>query len=391
MRGLLSLILCSCMSIASALADDDFPYTAAVSTDGVQVRCGPGWEYYSTQTLRRGERVEVYRHEPGGWLAIRPPEGSYSWVPLRQLESADKDVARVLIDGAVAWVGSDAEAVKQHKWQIRLDRGELVAILEKATMAVGPGFAQETYCKIAPPPGEFRWIHAEHASAPQSIAHRTSQRTIELVDFRPGSTAPPAPPRRKVSAEELAKLSKQVKELNVELSLLVTRDINEWNLSAMHDRTEALATEARDTRFAEEAREIADRVDEFKSLKRRYEQLGDMDSLAALDRPQGVSAAPRELDDEPVGTGVIPVSDGDSESHFSDIGWLMPVHSAKRIAPPFALLDDTGQVKCYVTPSPGLNLRRYVREHVSIRGQQRQVASLRATLVTADRVSKARK
>ena len=58
---------------------------------------------------------------------------------------------------------------------------------------------------------------------------------------------------------------------------------------------------------------------------------------------------------------------------------------------PIALLDDTGQVKCYVTPSPGLNLRRYVREYVSVRGQQRQVASLRATLVTADRVSKARK
>ena len=138
-------------------------------------------------------------------------------------------------------------------------------------------------------------------------------------------------------------------------------------------------------------REIAERVERFKSLKSRYEQLGDMDAVATIDRPEGVSAAPREIDDEPVGTGIIPASSGSSEDYFSDVGWLMPVHSTKRIAPPYALLDDQGQVKCYVTPSPGLNLRRYTREHVSVHGQQRKVDSLRATLVTASRVTKARK
>ena len=163
------------------------PLHGSVSTDGVEVRCGPGWDYYSTATLEAGQRVEVYRHEAGGWLAIRPPEGSHSWIPLRQVESAGQDVARVIVDGAVAWVGSTAESVTQHKWQVRLDRGELVVVLGKATMVVGPGFAQETYCKIAPPPGEFRWIHAEHASAPQAVAHRSSGRTIELVDFHTGN------------------------------------------------------------------------------------------------------------------------------------------------------------------------------------------------------------
>jgi hypothetical protein len=210
-----------------------------------------------------------------------------------------------------------------------------------------------------------------------------------LVDFRPGSTATERPARRSISAEDLEKLSEQFKELNVELSLLVTRDIAEWNLSALDERTRQLAEAARGTKYADEVREVAARVEEFKTLKRRYEQLGDVNAVA--DRGRGISAAPREMDDTPIGTGVTPASSGGDDDYFSDVGWLMPVHSTKRIAPPFALLDDTGQVKCYVTPSPGLNLRRYVREHVSVHGQQRNVASLRATLVTADRVRKARK
>ena len=88
-----------------------------------------------------------------------------------------------MIDGAVAWVGSDVSSVQQHKWQVRLERDELVEILGERSLSVGPGFATETYFQIAPPAGEFRWIHAENAVAPEALAHRSSGRTIELTDY----------------------------------------------------------------------------------------------------------------------------------------------------------------------------------------------------------------
>ena len=66
----------------------------------------------------------------------------------------------------------------------------------------------------------------------------------------------------------------------------------------------------------------------------------------------------------------------------------MPVHSTKRVAPPFALLDDDGRVQAYVTPAPGLNLRRYTKKYVGIVGEKAYVASLRATHVSAQRVVK---
>ena len=62
-----------------------FPYKAFVAADDVYVRSGPGENYYPTDKLKTGDQVEVYRHDPGGWLAIRPVPGSFSWVSARYL------------------------------------------------------------------------------------------------------------------------------------------------------------------------------------------------------------------------------------------------------------------------------------------------------------------
>ena len=51
-----------------------------ITADDVYVRSGPGENYYPTDKLKAGQEVEVYRHDPGGWYAIRPPKGSFSWV-----------------------------------------------------------------------------------------------------------------------------------------------------------------------------------------------------------------------------------------------------------------------------------------------------------------------
>ncbi|HKD38479.1 MAG TPA: SH3 domain-containing protein, partial [Pirellulales bacterium] len=68
------------LSAAVAVAGDDgqFPYTAYANSDDVYIRSGPGKNYYPTDKLPRGEPVEVYRHDPGGWYAIRPPRNSFS-------------------------------------------------------------------------------------------------------------------------------------------------------------------------------------------------------------------------------------------------------------------------------------------------------------------------
>src|SRR5690348_16674654 len=57
-----------------------FPYSAFVAMTEAPIRSGPGETYYPVLNLKLGDAVEVWRQDPGGWLAVRPPEGAFSWV-----------------------------------------------------------------------------------------------------------------------------------------------------------------------------------------------------------------------------------------------------------------------------------------------------------------------
>ena len=67
-------------------------------------------------------------------------------------------------------------------------------------------------------------------------------------------------------------------------------------------------------------------------------------------------------------------------------GWLMPVASQNRRAPRYVLTDDKGNILQFVTPSPGMNLRRYERKHVGVYGQRGFLPSLQQPYLVAERV-----
>ncbi|MHB8866552.1 MAG: SH3 domain-containing protein [Pirellulaceae bacterium] len=403
MRGVTACFLwCGVLGTIVRGAEPTFPYQAEVAVDEVEVRCGPGWDYYPTQRLRRGSAVEVYRHDPGGWLAIRPPQGSFSWMTARHLtRTSERSVAEVALEGAVAWVGATQTGIVQHKWQVRLEQGERVEVLGEEAMTVGPGFATETYCRIAPPAGEFRWIHAEQAvSSPRA----------DNASIVPTQTSPPrsvggpsAPDNRDLSTgiargdDTAPELAKKIEELKIELSLLVTEQIEQWDLESLQQRADALAQQAASPTTARELKGISQRIAEFQTLQRRHQKARQP---AAGDDPEqinkhSISGVSQTFshDQQPEVSPAVSVeatpASGDSKGTRCDAeGWLMPVHSTKRVAPPFAVLDDDGRVRAYVTPTPGLNLRRYTKKYVGLVGDQRYVSTLRAPHITAERVVK---
>ena len=114
---------------ARTAACAEFPYIAYINSDDVYVRSGPGRNYYPTDKLAKGGKVEVYRHDPGGWYAIRPPAQSFSWVSSRHLELADAGLAKVNAPRVVARVGSAFSEVRD-VIQVRLDRGEIVELVD---------------------------------------------------------------------------------------------------------------------------------------------------------------------------------------------------------------------------------------------------------------------
>src|SRR5262245_29991340 len=74
------------VATGSVRAADEFPYTAYVAVEGAEVVAGPGQRFYATERLKRGTAIEIYREEASGWLAIRPTEASFSWVPAQHIE-----------------------------------------------------------------------------------------------------------------------------------------------------------------------------------------------------------------------------------------------------------------------------------------------------------------
>ncbi len=157
MRGPLVVLLVVGAITATAAAEQPFPYTAYVTADEVYVRSGPGENYYATDKLKVGAAVEVYRHDPGGWYAIRPPKGSFSWVSSRHLRPEGNNLATVTDERVASRVGSRYSDVRDII-QVRLHKGETVEILEPRR---GKGDSP-TWYKIAPPAGEFRWVSGRY-------------------------------------------------------------------------------------------------------------------------------------------------------------------------------------------------------------------------------------
>ena len=176
---------------ACARRNDDeteVPYRAYITTNDVYVRSGPGTNYYPVQRLKRGDVVEVYRHDPGGWYAIRPLDECFSWISAEFVEPREGNMAEVIGDRVVARVGSAFSDIRD-VIQVRLDRGERIDVIEARRFGEGP--AAQTWYKIKPPSGEFRWVSGKFVDRemPRDEPRERSERN-NLVLARHARTAP---------------------------------------------------------------------------------------------------------------------------------------------------------------------------------------------------------
>lgn len=129
-----------------------------------EIQSGPSQEFYPTAYAQRGLALEVYRKTHDGWLGVRPPDGSFSWVQAKDayLLPGGK-VIEVTAADAVSWIGTELGSAKQYRWQVALNRGEQLAVVGEAKIEDAEG-NQALWYKVSPPAGEFRWIHESAVS-----------------------------------------------------------------------------------------------------------------------------------------------------------------------------------------------------------------------------------
>lgn len=432
-----------CVLIAGgrpSLAVEIAPYEARVVASGAMVHSGPGEKFYPTDSLAQGDVVEVYQEKPGGWLGIRPTVNSFSWVSGRELNVKDGGLGEILQDGVASRVGSRLND-KHNAAQIRLKKGELVEVLGEED------FGGETWYKIAPPAGEFRWIQAAlveragpirtvsaESTAPEAdpaknavplptadvappplmpSATPTDWKSSQPTDATaPGaaaglpSSAPtelgtaPAPPTTPsatlpATASPAASPNQQAESTSSTRRLPPTANANaattfDEELAAVEVRLSRMASAPvnlwNTERLERDAVQLLNRAQTPAEREAAQNTLSKISRFAAIGRRTNAPAtALAQVGQPPVtpAPSAMPAGGG----QYDAVGILRPVVSRRPGAPQFALVDERGQVLSFVTPSPDVNLQPYLGRRVGVVGNRGFIAEFNRSHVTAARVT----
>lgn len=180
--AVLLVSLVSPVSLAGALlaAEGDeqpgpFPATVRVIADHTYLRAGPGDDFYPTERLVAGATVEVWAVDPSGYVAVRPVEGSFSWLRASDVDTAavggatpasGRGAGVIVTDGAVSRVGSQINDLR-HVAQVSLEAGERVQVIDE--VRINEGRHAGLWVRIEPPSGEFRWAWLADLELPPGV------------------------------------------------------------------------------------------------------------------------------------------------------------------------------------------------------------------------------
>ena len=175
--AIIPLIVCA----AVAAADEQpglFPATVRVIADHTYLRAGPGDDFYPTERLVAGTAVEVWAVDPSGYVAVRPGNGSFSWLRACDVDAVSvigdpptgqasgRGVGVIVTDSAVSRVGSQLNDLR-HVAQVSLEAGERVQVIEEVRIAAGRHAG--LWVRIEPPAGEFRWAWLGDLETPPGV------------------------------------------------------------------------------------------------------------------------------------------------------------------------------------------------------------------------------
>ncbi|WDQ19100.1 hypothetical protein [Rhodopirellula sp. P2] len=296
------------------------PYLVFVSDTEAHLRCGPSGEYYKTDPVRHGQELEVYVETSDGWLGVRPVEESFCWVdadavklnqPSNSKQSSGADVlgtATVTEDKTVAWIGTNLGRARRYRWQVQLGAGEEITIVGSSERE-GPDGPQ-TWYRIVPPSGEFRWIHQDQtaATAEALVASLKRPEPAQHMFIPDGNTEPTPTPAGEQPRVAMSQFEADVADEN-------------WDLRTdSPSRTESLER-------SHPRRELADRV---ARLSRGEEQAHPGAEVVAQ-----AEHHPRSLSDR-IARGLESLVGGGS----SDVADLEPVTQSSRRIPDLVPIEE---------------------------------------------------
>jgi hypothetical protein len=344
---------------------DDVPSWVGSNLDPVE-------RHTSQVKLRRGERVTVVgRRELSGegdppqvWIKIVPPQGERRWIagadvsreapPDRaaELEKAETPVPtpsrREETISPNGWTDRTSGITRRRSWADE-EAPESTGARRRTSPTGVPPAGVETEAAIG------SWTHLLNYPANASFDDRLARLQLALSRAVAGGGTTAQLDLLERRADELLQAGKSSYERGQ--ATLLLEGIREFRqLARRRKATVQRASYGRssgNTAIGTGVRNDAEPATAFGLLERLATEV---QSLAGADLAVMTSGDGKK---ESLG----------SPSPYLAEGWLMPVSSPTRAAPPYVLMDRDGHPVAFVTPAPGVNLRRYVDKQVGIQGQ----------------------
>ena len=419
-------------------------HRAQVKIRRANVYTSPTSDQSICDELSVGTLVYIYMETSDGYVAIRPTPRCFSWIESRFL-LIDRDEAKgtVTTSGVPSWIGQPSQSMRPHLRMVQLDRGETVEILGSRKMALARNSRELQLTKIAPPNGEFRWmlkrdLQLQDDSEPivdlsatlSQEANTTADQLnrAQLVQFeqpveataeRTGQVSNRFVPRwltparsRGVSSSQpldvqpasftlldntsdeviaAVPLPRDLGELENYLSQMVAQKTADWELSPIRDQVLQMFNAA-PAQERPQWESLMARIQQFQDIHQQRLRLADTSFRTVPRRLMNINGDVLPLQTSDITKDLVdPSTQGKLSAEaqrtaYEETGYLMEVHSSRRGAPEYALVDEQGDVKIFVTPVPGLNLAHYLTKHIGVFGRRGYIYRLKTQHITITRV-----
>jgi len=326
---------------ANAVTTLSFPYVAEIIGNDVNIRSGPGTNYYSCGKLNKGDRVEIVS-EQFGWSRIVPPAGSFSWISMQyiSINLYNPTIGTVTGDNVRVYAGSDyVEPMHSTSEQGRLKRGDKVKLM---------GEEKDDYYKIAPPSAAYLWVSTQYTKPATPV--------IQTPPPAPETTADAntvVPKEISVEAEKLKEYYALKKQIEAERA----KPINQQNYTDIKKQLTEIANNKNAGKAIRYAQFVISQIEGFevalavaKEVQLQNAQLKQI--MERIDKARATKLAKTQ----DIGRFVV-------VGQFQTFKTYGPGH--------YRIVDDSGKMTCYALPSEQasqMDLSKFIGRKVGLVG-----------------------